>query len=117
MNAEAVINAKRKKKEELYAEIEVIESEEQEARAILQLLKGGKVITGTRSLITGAEYLEAIQAISEDKPEFTHHDLSDWTGATPAAASQKVKNLLADGTLVVAQERGPGVVRRKVKLT
>lgn len=117
MNAEAVINSKRKKKEELYAEIEFIESEEQEARAILHLLKGKPLPDPKSNKITShQEYMEAIRAILDEKPDFDNSDLSDLLGVSRPAASQKIKNLLADGTLVVAYERGPRIPSRRVKL-
>jgi ribosomal protein L19E len=117
IEAEKAINSAVSRRKILEDELDQVAKSEEEARMVLQLLKTGRVVSSkTRSLNSHDDYMTAIETIQQDKYEFDHHDLAGLLDVSRAAASQKVKTLIEDGTLVITRKRGPGNETRKVRL-
>lgn len=103
-NAEFVINAKRKRRSVLEGELIECQQEENEARAVLQLLKTGKV-SARKVMANHDDYMTAIKTNPE---AFTKDSIADLIGATPQSASQKLRKLELDGIIAVKYARGTG---------
>lgn len=102
--AEAAINSKRERKAQLEDELSTIDTEMEEARAILQLLRTGKVSTnGKRRLNSHGDYMAAIDSFEDT---FTKNDVAELMGLTTEAAGQKLR---AMNEIEVVQERSPGI--------
>lgn len=108
-NAEVAINAKRRRKQELLDEVADLERDEQEARAVLQLLRTGKA-SGTYKTISKQEFEEAVRVAGADGAVFTPGDLAGLLGiATNTAAGRLYKSSVRDGSVEQVQKGGPGV--------
>lgn len=103
-NAEFVIDAKRKRRLELETELEECQLEEDEARAVLQLLRTGKI--AARKVM--ANHDDYMAAIDTHPHAFTKDSIAELTGATPQSASQKLRKLELAGDIMVKHARGTG---------
>lgn len=116
---EQAINAKRSKRKQLQEEIELLEAEENEARAILQLLKTGTApaMRNGKRVVSKEEFGEAIQAAGVNGQEFTPGDLAELLGVPAAPLAGRLKRYAGEGQMVVmVAAGGPGIPSRfKVK--
>jgi Fic family protein len=117
--AERAIDSARKRRMELQDELAEVQGTEDEARAILQLLKSGKVVTAdygaSKSMRSHEDYLEAIRVLIEDKGDFDAEELANLMEVTKGAATQKMKTLREEGFIAVSVERKPGIPRTRYK--
>lgn len=109
--AERVINVKRARRTDLEQELAEVQSEEDEARAVLQLLRTGKVTTSTskRSMTSVEEYRDAFRILGEDGEEFGAGDLAKLLGITKNAAYAAVARFTKDGFIIKLSERNGSV--------
>jgi chromosome segregation ATPase len=117
---EVEINTLSEKRDDLYSEIEKIESritnvesEIAEARSMLVFLKTGKTVAPEKprrkraAAKSDAEYRAGIQEFGTQ--EFTSRQLAEKIGVSPDAASNKLNTLVREGFLLVTRhsELGP----------
>lgn len=111
LSAEKAIDSKRKRRAQLEEEIAALEVEENEARAVLQLLKNGtamKMREGKR-LVGREEFVEAVQAAGHDGTTFSPTDVSDLLGMNNSSAAGRLKKMAKANDLVETVEvGGPG---------
>lgn len=110
--AEQAIDTKRKKRKQLQEDIELLESEENEARAILQLLKTGSAPQMRRGkrVVSKEELLEAISAAGVDGQEFSPGDLAELLSAPASSLAGRLKRYASeDMHVVMVSPGGPGI--------
>jgi hypothetical protein len=110
--AEKAVNYQRKQREILQEELELIDAKEQEARAVLQLLKTGSApsMRNGKRLVSKEEFLEAIQAAGVDGQVFKPGDLAELLGMNSGHVAGRLKKMAGnDDTVVMVEAGGPGV--------
>lgn len=109
---EQSVNKYRTQRQDLEEQLEEVRTLEDEARGMMQLLKTGKTVTKTKSgrgFTSPEDYLEAAMTLQADGTPITRHTLSELTGSSAAAATQKLSQWLTEGITEVTKPRGPGV--------
>jgi uncharacterized protein (DUF3084 family) len=115
---EQAINAKRKRRRELEEEIQTLEQEENEARAILQLLKTGSApaMRNGKRIVSKEEFTEAVEAAGANGAEFTPGDIAELLGDAAGAIAGRLKRTAGTGELVVMVSAGGPGIPSKYKL-
>jgi chromosome segregation ATPase len=111
-NAEQAINRKRQRRKQLETELAELEQEENEARAVLQLLKTGSApaMRNGKRIVTKEELLEAIQAAGIDGQEFTPGDIAELVGDGASTVAGRLKRMATnDEVIVMVAAGGPGI--------
>lgn len=111
-NAEQAINRKRQRRKQLEAELATLEQEENEARAVLQLLKTGNApqMRNGKRIVSKEELLEAIQAAGIDGQEFTPGDIAELIGDGSSTVAGRLKRMASnDDGVVMVSAGGPGI--------
>lgn len=109
---EQAINSKRKRRKQLETEIATLEAEENEARAILQLLKTGTApaMRNGKRVVTKEEFLEACEAAGANGGVFTPGDVSELLGMAGGAVAGRLKKAAGMGEgVVMVSAGGPGI--------
>lgn len=110
--AEQAIDSIRKRRKNLEAEIAEMEQNENEARAVLQLLKTGNApqMRNGKRVISSEEFLEAVGAAGVDGQEFTPGDIAELLGTSSTSMASRLKRHATDDMYVeMVAAGGPGV--------
>lgn len=110
--AEQAIDSIRKRRRNLEAEIAEMEQNENEARAVLQLLKTGNAPTtrNGKRVVSKEEFLEAVGAAGVNGQEFTPGDIAELTGAPASGFAGRLKKAAGQGEhVVMVAAGGPGI--------
>lgn len=106
--AEVAINSKRERRAQLEDELSTIDTEMEEARAILQLLRTGKVTPQNdhkRNVTTVEEYQDAFRVLGENGKTFVAADLAELLNITKNAAYAAVARFVENDFLIKISER------------
>lgn len=111
IKAEEAVNQQRKRREILEEELAQINAKESEARELLQLLKTGSVATsnGKPKPPGNEEFLEAVEAIGSEFPEWTAAQVAELLGISGGAASQRLRKGAGGTRVQVIKQGGPGI--------
>lgn len=108
---ENAVDNLRKRRQTVELELEVINSEEREAREMLQFLKNGRPMsdnkTSGRKLLRWDDIFAILPEMSE---EFTSREFADALGCSTNAAQLWLNKLIASEHLVKIKQGGSGVL-------
>lgn len=112
LKAEEAVNQQRKRREVLEKEISFVNAKEEEARAVLQLLKTGSApqMRNGKRMVSKEEFLEAVGAAGVNGQVFKPGEVAELLGMQSGHVAGRLKKMASnDEAVVMVESGGPGI--------